>query len=370
MLKTDCLFFPGHKPCSYHKEKGIKCDECDYYQPISFKILIIKLDAIGDVLRTTSILPALKKRYPKSQITWCTRKVSGYIFINNPFVNETVFVEEDAFFRIASEKYDLVINLDTSKFSSAIATIANGSIKQGFTLNQKGFVEPTSTAADEWLLMSAFDDEKKKNKKTHQQIMYNILELAEKISRPVLYVTEEAHSKISSKLTDWNFKKDLLTIGLNIGVGTKWPSKGWPLQNWENLINHLQRDELNLLILGGHEEEEQLVNLKKKYAFLIDTGSDNSLMEFAAIVDLCDVIVTADTLALHIATALEKEIVALFGPTSSNEIDLFGKGIKIAAKEKCRCYYNRFCSQDISCMEKITSTEVYTLLKSLINEKT
>ena len=80
-------------------------------------------------------------------------------------------------------------------------------------------------------------------------------------------------------------------------------------------------------------------------------------------------IVTSDTLALHIATALEKKIVALFGPTSSNEIDLFGRGIKITAKEQCRCYYNRFCSQEVSCMEKISGEEVYKSLKSLIDDR-
>ena len=255
--------------------------------------------------------------------------------------------------------------MDTSKFSSAIATSANGVVKQGFTLSHKGFVEPTSPVANEWLLMSAFDDEKKKNEKTYQQIMYNILELADKVSKPVLYVTKEAHSKISSKLPGWNFKKDLLTIGLNIGVGTKWPSKAWPIQNWESLIDYLHTDEFNLLLLGGPDEEVQMVELKNKYPFLINTGFNNSLMEFAAIVDLCDVIVTADTLALHIATALGKKIIALFGPTSSNEIELYEKGVKMIAGEECKCYYHKFCSEEVSCMKKITGEEVYGSLKSL-----
>jgi heptosyltransferase-2 len=365
MLKYDCKFFTGMKPCKYHKDTGIKCDTCSYFEAIEFKILIIKLDAIGDVLRTTSILPALKKKYPKPQVTWCTRKNSAGIFVNNPFVDELIFVEEDAYFRITSEKYDLIINLDTSKLSSAIATSASGVVKQGFTLSHKGFVEPTSSAANAWLLMSAFDDEKKKNTKTHQQIMYNILELEEKICRPVLNVTEEAQFKIASGLKDWNYKRNLVTIGLNIGVGTKWPSKAWPVQNWESLINYLQRDEFNLLLLGGPEEEKQLVELKNKYPFLLNTGSNNSLMEFAAIVDLCDVIVTADTLALHIATALGKKIIALFGPTSSNEIELYEKGVKMIAGEECKCYYNKFCSEEVSCMKRITGEEVYESLKFL-----
>ena len=64
MLKTDCRNFYGNQPCDYHKKLGIKCDNCNFYAPIGFKILIIKLDAVGDVLRTTSILPPLKHKYP------------------------------------------------------------------------------------------------------------------------------------------------------------------------------------------------------------------------------------------------------------------------------------------------------------------
>ncbi len=73
ILKTDCRLFKGDRPCDPHKEKGVKCDHCNYYQPIKFKILIIKLDAVGDVLRTTSILKPLKKKYPDCFIVWCTR---------------------------------------------------------------------------------------------------------------------------------------------------------------------------------------------------------------------------------------------------------------------------------------------------------
>jgi heptosyltransferase-2 len=367
VLKIDCAYFKGDRPCKFHKEEGIKCDDCNYFQPIAFKILIIKLDAIGDVLRTTSIISPLKNKYPNSYITWCTRKASNDIFINNQFVNEVITVEEDAFFRINAEEFDIVINLDTSKISSAIAASAVGKDKIGFILNKKGFVEPTSSTANEWLLMSAFDDEKKKNKKTYQQIMCNILELDGEVAKPILNLSEETRSRISAKLENWSFKKDLLTIGLNLGVGTKWPSKGWPLKNWEKLITHLQGDKFNLLLLGGPDEKEALKKLESSYPFSINTGSENSLMEFAAIVDLCDLIVTADTLALHVATALEKKIIALFGPTSSNEIELFKKGIKLRAGDECKCYYNKYCTESVSCMEKITGEQVYSSVKSLLS---
>ena len=52
-----------------------------------FRILIIKLDAVGDVLRTTSLLHALKKQYPASHISWLTKENAKNIFKNNKFVD-------------------------------------------------------------------------------------------------------------------------------------------------------------------------------------------------------------------------------------------------------------------------------------------
>ena len=49
---------------------------------------------------------------------------------------------------------------------------------------------------------------------------------------------------------------------------------------------------------------------------VIDAGCDNSLMDFAALIGLCDILVTSDSLALHIGVALKKYVVTLFGPTS------------------------------------------------------
>ncbi|MDX9712365.1 MAG: hypothetical protein RBT56_07565 [Ignavibacteriaceae bacterium] len=100
MLKTNCAHFKGDRPCIYNKNEGIVCDNCTHYIPISFKILIIKLDAIGDVLRTTSILKPLKRKYPDCYIEWCTRKNASDLFNNNSLVNEVITIEDDAWFRI------------------------------------------------------------------------------------------------------------------------------------------------------------------------------------------------------------------------------------------------------------------------------
>jgi ADP-heptose:LPS heptosyltransferase len=365
-LKTDCRHFKGDRPCEPHKESGIKCEDCNYYQPIQFKILIIKLDAVGDVLRTTSILKPLKKKYPESYIEWCTRLNSLELFKDHSIVNEVITIEDDALSRIKAEEYDIVINLDTSKLSAAIAANASAKEKFGFVLCKKGFVEAASDVAQSWLEMSAFDDLKKSNTNSYQQIMYEILDLKFPVAPPIIQISDSARQKIDAK----NFKKKINSskpvIGLNIGVGTKWPSKGWPLMRWQELVEKLGGDKYNLLLLGGPEEVEIIKQLKSNFDYTIDSGCDNSLLEFAAIVYLCDLIITADTLALHMATALQKKIIALFGPTSANEIELYGKGIKLSSPYGCKCYYRKYCSEDVSCMEKINSEMVIDAIDSLL----
>lgn len=364
ILKEDCSYFSGDRPCDYHKQKGIKCDGCEYYSPIKFKILIIKLDAIGDVLRTTTILPPLKIKYEDSHISWCTRKESIEL-LHNEFIDEIIAFEDDGVLRLLNEKFDLIINLDSSKRSSALASLAKGAIRKGFVLDGKGFVMPTSDAARRWLSMSAFDDYKISNQKSYQEIIYNILDLDEEIAPPVIQLKDENAKKFFF-VNKFKLDNTKLNIGLNTGVGNKWPSKGWPYKSWEELLILLKNVESNVLLLGGSTECEQNKELAKNFVFAKNTGCENSLVEFAHIVNLCDLIVTCDTLALHIATAFKKKIVALFGPTSMNEIYLYGNGIKVKAELDCRCYYEKNCNESVSCMENISSVSVFNAIKELL----
>ena len=368
MLKYNCRYFTGDRPCKFHKKYKIKCDSCDYYNPVKFKILILKFDAIGDVLRTTSILPPLKLKYPDSHITWCTKSNAKELFNGNDLVDEILTVEEDAQIRLSAEEFDIVINLDSSKISSAIAALAKGKDKKGFVLNENGSVIPTSPDADYWLSMSAFDDIKMKNKMTYQRIIYNVAGLESKIARPILKIPDGLLELKKIQLIEDGFKPDLKTIGLNVGVGTKWPNKGWPTKNWIHLLTLLKAEKLNTFLLGGPDEHITMNELSRRFNYLINTVSNNNIKEFAAIVNLCDVVITADTFALHVATALDKKIIAMFGPTSMAEVELYDNGIKLHSTDECKCFYNKVCTESVSCMEKISAEEVYSALKSLIEE--
>src|SRR6185295_1139781 len=137
-----------------------------------------------------------------------------------------------------------------------------------------------------------------------------------------------------------------------------WRWKKWTEEGFRALIESILADSprTKILLYGGPEERERnnaLAGIAPDR--LVDTGTGNSLRQFGALVDLCDVMVTGDTMALHLAAALRKRIVALFGPTSAVEIELYGRGAKvIPSTMPCLGCYLSDCDIRLSCMENIT----------------
>ncbi|HEX9614834.1 MAG TPA: glycosyltransferase family 9 protein, partial [Bacteroidota bacterium] len=123
-LKTDCRYFRGDIPCKPHKEHGVHCvDEhgidCRYYDPTDRRILIIKLGAIGDVIRTTPLLRKLKEVYPRARITWLTHTPE----IVPSSVDEILPFSAASITALQATKFDVLYNLDKDREACALASL-------------------------------------------------------------------------------------------------------------------------------------------------------------------------------------------------------------------------------------------------------
>ncbi|NCS89166.1 MAG: hypothetical protein AUK34_13610 [Ignavibacteria bacterium CG2_30_36_16] len=369
ILKTDCRLFPGDRPCIPNKQEGIKCDNCNYYSPVEFKILIIKLDAAGDVLRTTSLLHALKEKYKTSHITWLTKRNSIALFKNNKLVDEVVEFESPALLaRLQTEQFDLLIHPDASPVSCALASVVKAKDKRGYTLNAKGKVIPVNDDAVEWLEMGAFDEYKKKNKKSYQQILHEIAGVEYKKGEIIINLSQpELEFKNDFRLKN-NLDQYKHLIGLNTGASTRWQLKQWRAEGYQELITKLSsQKEIGILLYGGPEEAGRNEQIKSLFPNVIDTGTSNSLREFFALLDLSDIVITGDTLALHAATALKKNIICVFGPTSHNEIEDYGRIKKVIPEMDCLTCYKPVCDFVPNCMDLISSDDIYSEVIQLVN---
>jgi heptosyltransferase-2 len=332
---------------------------CERYAPVREQVLLIKLDAMGDVLRTTALLPSLAAAHPQAAITWITRPESKPLLENNPYLAEVVGYGPDSLVHLLARSFDRVINLDAGKVSAGLATAARGGRKDGYVLDGRGVVAPTNDAARAWLEMGVFDDLKRANTRTYQAVMADILGLPATGHRYVLELTAAEQARARTHLRELGLVRGRPVVGLNTGAGGRWPLKQWRLEGFRELIGRLQEGGADVLLLGGKAEQERHVWLRRHApAPVFDAGNGNDLRHFAALTAQCAVVVTGDTLAMHMALATGRRVVVLFGPTSAAEIELYGLGEKVVPDMDCLVCYKQACDYVPNCMDLISVDQV------------
>jgi heptosyltransferase-2 len=238
IIHQDCRHFRGDVPCRPHKEHGVHCEECPYYDKIKFRILIVKLDAVGDVLRTTCILQGLKEKYPDFHITWLTREESIPLFNNNRMVDCVLDYSAESFLRVELEDYDLVINPDASPESAMLAEVSRGKKKAGFGYNERGYVYPFNREAQGWFEMGLFDDIKKANTLTYQKIILDMIGLKPYSYEIILELNAEEKEFARVFADKKGIKPGQLKIGLNTGAGGRWELKKWTVEGFSRLYRN------------------------------------------------------------------------------------------------------------------------------------
>jgi len=358
-IAFDCKFFLGDRPCIWHKQTGVLCT-CERYEKVEERVLIIKLDAMGDVLRSTALLPPLREVHPHAAVTWITRKDSLPLLQRNPYVAEVLELGPEIAIHLQARTFDRVINLDAGKTSAALAAVARSSRKDGYVLDERGYVQPTNDAARRWLEAGVFDDIKRSGTTTYQDRMAEILGLGGREHRYVFDLSAEEIERGRSHLASIGVDFTRPIIGLNTGAGGRWPLKQWREDGYVDLIERIDRREnVQFLLLGGPSEQERNDRLKRASVVrLLDPGCNNSVRHFAALLGHTDVVITGDTLAMHMALALEKRTVVLFGPTSAAEIELYGLGEKVVPDMTCLSCYKNSCDYVPNCMDLISTDMV------------
>ncbi len=336
------------------------------------EILIIKTGALGDVVRSSFVAQALKDKYQKNRpkITWVTSSSAKSILINNPFI-DTLLVEDQKY-SLKSKKFDLVVNLEEDEENAKFVSQLNPKNIQGFYWKDEKIVP--SPSAKYWFDMSMLgkkpqnDILKKQNKLTHREILCDIVEVKNKNHyHPYLQLTNK-QKLFSEKFAQKNkISKADIIIGLNTGSADRWP-KHLSIEKTLKLISLLNKKHprAKLILFGGPNEKQRNQEIINKSSVkLIDAGCENSLEEFTALISLCSLFVTTDTLGLHLSLATKRKTICLLGPTSNSEIHLYGLGEKVIAKSDCLCCYKKDCKS----MEKIDLAEVIKKSEKLLEEK-
>lgn len=298
------------------------------------KILVIQTAFIGDAILTTSLVEKLSSYFPNATIDMLVRKGSEILLKNHPIINEIrVWNKKKKYrdaFRLIGElrkaRYDVVINAQRH-FTTGIMTAFSGAqYKIGFKSNP----------------MSGFFDEKhpfeiSRDEAIHETDRLHILIAGLTDANPgipKLYPGEEARKSIA-KYTGEAF--------ITIHPGSVWATKQLPESKWIDLIGQLQKD-INIYLLGGPGEIELCERIRNASSRnnVYNRAGEINLIETAALMQHAVVNYVNDSAPLHICTAVDAPVIAVFCSTIP-EFGFYPKSSKSKVVEIKENLYCRPC---------------------------
>ena len=364
-IKFDCKHFKGGVPCKPNKQYNYTCPECPVYTNIEKRILIIKLGALGDVIRTTPLLVKYKELYPNAHFTWVTWSPS--ILPQNE-IDIIYTLDAVSIFNLQSAEFDIAINLDKEEEACKLLTQVKSVEKFGF-IWKDNHIDIANKASEHKLFTGLFDDLSKNNTKSYLEEIFEICDLKFNLEPYLINLNETISDKWTkqfSELNDENGKRKPL-IGLNTGCGPRWNTRLWPTENWEKLATLLFKAGYLPVFLGGELENEKNIHLSKV------TGGYYpgyfSLEEFIALTNSMDLVVTQVSMMMHIATALQKKMVLMNNIFNKNEFELYGRGEIVGPPSECICFYGNSCSKGNSCMHDILPEKILAVIEKNTKEK-
>lgn len=370
-IKTDCIHYTGMKPCGFAED----CDECSDFAPIGERILIVKLGALGDALRTTPLLPAIKERWPRSQVTWLTAPHSAQLLETNPLIDRLWVTGPTSLSLLMVEEFELVICLDKEPDAVTAATIAKAGEKRGYGLTGKGRVALFNPEAALENLRLAVSDELKfrVNEKSYQQLAFETAELEYDSKYDYVFKVPDEDLEFAESFIAGNVPAEAEpVIGFNLGGADVFANKRWKTAHYltlRQLIAEKYGSRAAVLAFGGPTDQERLAEAcSAPGPRIINTGS-NSMTRFAALLGRCDLLVTGDSLGMHLGLAVGGWCLVLIGSTTPREIELYGRGEMMVSEMGCAPCYKRVCPMDPDCMENFRPERVMTKLVELLERR-
>jgi heptosyltransferase-2 len=329
------------------------------------KILIIRLSSLGDVVLTTPVIKALKEKFPQSEIYFLTKGIYSDVLKNNPFLSSVIKFNPDQkhsglaglreiIRELAQYHFDLIIDLHSNLRSFFIRHLLKAEKKIRY---KKRVLARFFIVYFKWL--------KIKPQHTIDSYLLSLRKLNIKNAKvkPEIFLDEKTEKFAQNFLWQNKIKKDDILVG--ISPGAKWETKRWDGSKFLRLCQILlENDKYKIVLFGSAEEKNLVENLTKNFSDRVFKGIGLSLLELSALIGKCEVFVSNDSGLMHIATAMDVPVIAIFGPTHPNLgfSPLGERNVILTTNEKCSpcsLHGEKPCKKERPyCFEKIFPEEV------------
>ncbi|MCK9555544.1 glycosyltransferase family 9 protein [bacterium] len=326
------------------------------------KILVIKPSALGDVIQTIPAVRVIKNLMPESEISWVVsgkfRKIVEMVdavsevydfkrdkWGNILFLPVTLIEMISLIIKIRMKKFDICFDFQGLFRSGLITWLSGAKIKAGFAdarefaamfYNRKCPIRRDSVNSVERYIGLVSEVSGKKEK---QEVRYRL-----NVPHPILKLGEVMWFKPGTKGPKICFMP-----------GSQWHSKRWDVENYRKTVFFL-RDKVDarMIITGTREEEEIGNRIVYGCEKAMNLCGKTDILSLTGILSLSDLVITNDNGAMHLAAALGKKMICIFGPSSPERTGPEGKGIFIfRSKLPCAPCFKRKCPKG-RCMTDIS----------------
>ncbi len=335
------------------------------------KNIIVRMpNWLGDMVMATPILADLRNHWPETKITACCQGALATVIQEDPHIDEIFSFERPRYWwnqaevqkittRLQEKQYDLGILL-TNSFSSAYL------FWRGKILNRIGY----ATNGRSLLLHSPIPFPKTRDTQhlvTTYKMLLDPLKIGCSHSAPMLYLSKEERKQAEQQLKIAGIESSDYVIGINPGAAYG-SAKCWLPERFEALTKKLLHFPTIKVIYFGDKKGTPLVeNICRKFPNrVLNMAGKTSLRELMALIAQCHLFLTNDSGPMHLASALQIPLIALFGSTSDQTTGPYGGGKILHKRVSCSPCYRRECPIDFRCMKQITVEEVYDAIHSFI----
>ena len=332
-------------------------------------ILIVQTAFIGDVILITPLIRATAELYPQAKIDVMVVSEAVILLKNNPYVKEIIIDEKrkniilstlQLIKRIKSKHYDLAISPHSSFRTHLILYLSKIPERIGF-----------NRGSAKWMLTKRIEHPVGPHKIVKNLGLLKLLSDREFDLQTELFPSEKDKQKAEELLKPLSGK----TL-IAIASGSIWKTKCWELNSYISLCRKLLDSGYGIVLIGGESDKflcEEIENaIPEDNANLINLAGVTNLLESAAVIKNCSLMICNDSGAMHIANAMQTRVFAFFGPT----VQRFGyypyrQGDRVFEVDlecrPCGSHGSKKCPQKHhNCMQKIEVEPVFAAVKSTL----
>jgi heptosyltransferase-2 len=336
------------------------------------RFLVIRTDRIGDVILSTPVPEAIKRKYPNSQVTMMVSSYTRDLFNHNPWVDEVITYDLEnikGFFKLVKslrEKgFDVAILLRPDLRLALILFLSGIRVRIGTGYRAYGFL---------------FNHRIYQHRKTIEkhEVEYNLsmlfpVGIFKEKTMPRIYLSSEEERYSRRIFEDLNIREEDVKIVIHPGSGHS--SLNYPLEKFALLADKLIEGFSSKVILTGNKNEEELSEkmraLMRNQPFNLTGQTD--LRALCSLLKGADLLICNSTGPMHMAAALGTPVLALFSPlfvASPRRWGPYGEGHEVISPPVKTCYKcNPERCSDFNCMEKIDPEEIILRIKRILKGK-